>query len=89
MFPAFEQYLDQFMKEVGRRHPPRMDRPSGTMTVPHQAVATVAKLQLLHRGQERRGLDLDCLRQQIVMVSCNMALHGKKAPADTSMSHRS
>jgi hypothetical protein len=43
----------------------RLDRPCGTVTVPDETVATVGKLQVLHCGEKRRGLDLDSLRKQL------------------------
>jgi len=39
------------------------------VTVSHQAVAPVGKLQILHRGEKRIGLDLDSLRQQLPRTS--------------------
>ena len=44
---------------------PRLDRPHRAVTVPHQAVAAVRKLQALHRGEKRLGFHLDSLRKQL------------------------
>ncbi|MGY3560041.1 hypothetical protein ACVWXP_003310 [Bradyrhizobium sp. USDA 4463] len=41
-----------------------LDRPHGTMAVPHEAVAAVGKLQVLHPGAKRLGFHLDSLRKK-------------------------
>src|SRR5580692_12193833 len=41
-----------------------LDRPRRTVTMPHQTVPTVGKLQVLHRGEKRFGLALDGLRKK-------------------------
>ena len=35
------------------------------MTVPHKTVATVRKLEVLHRGEKHLGLQLDSLRKKL------------------------
>jgi hypothetical protein len=42
----------------------RLDRPCRAVTVPHQTVPTVGKLQVLHRGEKRLGLALNGLREK-------------------------
>src|SRR3954471_19540847 len=44
---------------------PCLDRPHRAMAVPHQAVATVGKLQAFHRGEKRLGFHLHSLRKQL------------------------
>src|SRR4051812_29782966 len=44
---------------------PCLDRPHRPVAVPHQAVATVGKLQAFHRGEKRLGFHLHSLRKQL------------------------
>src|SRR6266567_613126 len=43
----------------------RLDRSRGAVTVPHQAISAIGKLQLLHRGEEYLRLHLDSLRKKL------------------------
>src|SRR6202030_4554040 len=47
----------------------RLDRPRRAMTMPDDTVAPVRKLQILHRGEESLGLDLNSLRQKLPRTS--------------------
>jgi len=52
-------------RDINRPNP-SLDRPHRAVTVPHNTVPTVGKLQVLHRGEKRRGASLStvCARSR-------------------------